>query len=455
MGYLIRKHIGCICIAALTLAVCAPVPAQEPEPVATDADSIVMKSGRRVSCTVRSIDQEGVVRFTGAWVRGDVRADLNGVQRFLFKPTDTRLGKDVVMITNGDIIDGEVVEITAENVTIDSEMFLGEVDIPLRVVERIAFGSAGRYIGMTGLAGGDSRRWQPMKGKWWFADDRIYCLGAGPYSTIALPLKHEGSVTVVLKAVSPAARNVPWVVDLLARNVAEVREAGRVRVHFGLAIARADNRRNPQGRLRVFPKGQKGPCAAEFRVAYDAETQTVSVWVNNIQISKGKTKNIVPAATHILLSARSPGYIEQVRVYAGVVPPGKEETGKGEKDKHVLVMLNGSRGKCTGFTLEDERYMMQVRGEELPLPADRVKHVITAADGRTRPAIRKGDVRVVAGRRRVTLQVTGLKDGRLTGQCEYLGNVRIAREAIERIEAISRIEAVQIAPKADIAEGEE
>jgi len=439
------KQVVRICGVALMLAVCAPVFAQDGRQDAADADTIITKSGRRMHCTVLGIEPKGGVRFTAAWLRGEAWADMNAVRRLMLKRADVPTGRDVMVITNGDIIDGDVLAITAKHVTIDTGI-MGQVKVPMRVVEQIAFGSAGRYIGMTDMAGGDSERWQMIRGAWWFADDRLHCRGLDYRAMIAVPVEHDGSVTVVFRGVSPSSGPVPWGLDMFARNFEEYSSTGCMRADFGMAIARGRFGRGPEGRLFMSPDGQTGPCAGEFRVAYDAKRCIATIWVNDTQVASSSQGNVLHSGTHIVLAARGPGHIGRVRVYPGVVPPGMEITGKGEKDEHVLVMLNGSRAKCPQFNLKDGQYTMRVRDEELPVPADRVTHIVTAGGGRVRPVLRKGSVHAVAGRLRVTLRITGLKDGHLAGHCEYLGDVRIARQALEYVES------VRVAPEAEAPE---
>jgi len=450
------RHTVRICAAALTLAVCVFVSAQEPEPAAiaaTDADTIVTGSGRRVRCTVQSIDEKGAVLFTSAWVRGEARADMKEIQRLLLKATDPRTGKDVVTITNGDSIDGEVLEITDEHVVIDSEI-MDELDIPLRVVERIAFGVEGRYVGNAGFTDGDFKRWEATTGEWWYADDRQHRDGVDHRVVVAVPIDPDGGVSVAFKAVRSSPRNVSWYLDAYKRNKENASEQDCVRITF----RRPGGRRgayDPKmyGRPVFHPDGQGGPRAVEFRVAYDGKSRRASIWLDG----KLTAWRIVRAAdpevsTHILLVLRGPGYIEQVRVIPHATYPEEKKPDAGEKTEHVLVMLNGGRTKCPQFTLEDEQYMLLVRGEEMPVPADRVKHIIMAKEGQTLPAVRKGDVRAVAGCSRVTLRLTDLKEDHLAGHCEYLGDVRIVRKALERIEATCRIEAVPAAPKPEAPE---
>jgi len=470
MKCLAMEHVYRMCIVALTLVVCTPALAlegrrppslhdrrrQQPPPEPGDlfnTDTIVARTGRRMRCTVLSIDKEGGVHFTGPWLRGAACADMKRIRRLLFRRADTHTGRDVVVIANGDLIDGEVVEIADKHVTIESEL-VGDVDVPLGIVERIVLDVAGGAVGWSGLDGGSIGKnfegWKAISGDWSIVDGRLTCRGKTNGATVALPLLHEGSLTVVFKAVSPESPKVPWGLELFADGLEE-----RVRFDFmrrlrslGSRVHNMHSKRNPLGPLIIFPKS-KGPCKGEFRAAYGAQSRLATCWVNNVLVGRDRNRSerIVREGTHILLTADGAGYIESVRVYRGVVPPGKEDDGnKAEKDMHVFVMLNGSRVKCSQFTLEDEQYLLQVRGEEMPVPADRVRQVILAGNGRARPPVRKGDVRVVAGRSRLTLRITGLKDGKLTGQSEYLGDLKIARALIERIEGN-----IPVRPKVKVA----
>jgi len=408
---------------------------------AADIDMLVNVHGERLRCKVLEIEPDGVVRFTASWLRGESRAKLLGLRRLKFKATHAEAGKDIVLITNGDVIDGKVLAVTDEHVQVQSPL-MGTLAIPRPMVRKIIRGSMSRMLSATNFADGELGAWKPVTGRWSVADGFLHCRDMNNQHGIAVPVKQTDSLTVEFKMEGIMPWNMEYQVSLFADGRQRGREGNFVMLSF--------NRQSYWVQYTAPGKGSRHvgsfnytafntlnnnePPKGTIRIAYDLKKKRITTWINGAQVGQQNMPEMPKKGKFIILRTRWGERTQYVHIYPGVVPPPKQDADEGKKDVHVLVMNNDDRVSSPHFTFEGEHFLTEIAGAEFRGPIARIAQIIMPAQSQIRPRRNKGDSRVVTGRGGLTFVITGMNATHLTGRCAYLGDVKIARAALKRIE---------------------
>jgi len=423
--------------------VAATPPASASAPAAkTDAAVITNIHGENLRCKILSIEPDGRVRFTASWLKGESCADLGVLRRIKFKSAGISGGKDVVITVNGDIIEGTLTSLTTDTVTIES-VLMGTLKVPRGVVRRIERSGGSSCLAGKDFSDGDLGAWKACGGTWKVSDGSMHCTQMHQDHGIAMPVQQKGSMTYEFKMSAIMPYNMQYQVFLYADSVKNNgNPQNYIRFRFNrdsFEIRMCDQKRGTeylgQYSHRAMANNRNNePPKGTIRIACDVEKKFITVWINGNQVAKRAMPRVPQAGKFLILRNQYGERTQYVRVYKGVVPPPNKDSGDAEKDTHMMVLSNGDRFRSPTLTLADGKFMVRVAGAEIPILLDLVTYVTMPTGSQVAPRRRKGDTRVRTGRGVVTLQITGLKDGFLTGKSDYLGAVKLAGKAIQRIE---------------------
>jgi len=458
------KRIHCICVAVLAVSVCVPVLAQQP-----DADVIITEAGGLIHCTVQAIGADGSVQVTGPWLKGEARVELAGLRQIMLGSPAGRLDQHRVYITNGDIIEGNVVAVTAKHVKIGSGP-LGAVDIPRSVVERIDLRHADRILFEMDFARDGMGPWKTITGVWKIENGLLACVGRGDGekggAMMVAPFEHEGSVTFEYRYT--AKRGVHRMAQTVMLYADDIDAKGKFReglsITFkgskGLAICRRSaNKEKANSANNIFkewaddyrrkhlpaPTGDaakdrdaysaviNSAVTVTVRVACDLENEKVLLWVDGRQYVNERMMDMPNTGKHILLGdSWVSSQMQYIRVLQGVIPP-PDVRDEGEKESYIFLRKDGTRAISPTFTLKDGQITVGRGVAQYAIALSDVKEIIMPGDGRTQPRHRKGDAWVRTQLGRVSLRITSLTGEHLTGSSDYMGDIRVVRTAIKAI----------------------
>jgi len=447
------KHLVQIFVVALMMVVCVSVQAQEAR---TDADAIVTAGGGLMHCTVQSIDADGGVQVTGPWLKGEARIDMTGLRQIMLGSPAGSLAFHRVYITNGDIVEGNVVAVTAKHVKIGSGP-LGALDIPRSVVERIDRRVGERVLFETDFARDGFGPWKPLTGGWKIENGQLVCGkvdGERGGGLMVAPLEHKGSVTFEYKMHSRGGTpGLHYLVMLYADGVTKkgrtVESLGVTLHGYALEVNRrsADKEKSNTGHTRhegVLDDGSNAgysggrqfpPITFTARVACDLEKKRIVVWINGKKIVEERMFDMPDSGKFIFLGdGRRSCRMMHIRVMQGVLPPPAQHE-PAEKESYVFGMKDGTRGVSPRFILQDGQITAGRADEQYAIALSDVNEIVMPKDGRTQPRSLKGEVWVTTQRGRVSLRITALTGEHLTGSSDYLGEMRIPRTALKGIVA--------------------
>jgi hypothetical protein len=422
-------------------------------PIAATADAksdrITSRSGTNLPCRILSIEPDGSVRFKVDWLKGESSAQMKDLQRITLGGKGGRGGRDVLLILNGDVLEATLKGMTDETVTIESS-FMGRLQLPHGAVRRIECATESSGFAGKDFADGDLGPWKPCNGTWKVTDGRLHAEPIRQDFAIAMPLEQKGSMTYEFKiaAVSASVRYQAILFADSTENNGYAPNSIRVRIYSTSVQVRMYDSTRGSNSMGAFScpniysaSGAAAGAPATIRIACDLEKKFITVWVNGNQIGKRAMPWRPKDGKFLVLRSQYGERTEYVRVYKGVVPPLETGEGQADKDRHLLVLANGDRFRSPTLTLtgpgEGEtvgRFLANVAGTEVPVPQNRVSRLMMPTQSHAPPRRCKGDARVRTGRGVITMQITGLDDEFLTGKSDYLGELKIPREAVRRLD---------------------
>jgi hypothetical protein len=145
----------------------------------------------------------------------------------------------------------------------------------------------------------------------------------------------------------------------------------------------------------------------------------------------------IPDGPNLVITCNRPQKFKLIRLSADVTPPADDGDSTARPERFVVALRNGDRFSAAQVTMQQGEYRVMTGMAELSLPADKVARISTPAEDRHMPRRQQGDARAALGSGAVTLvprQLTGGPGGVLMGQCDYLGEVEINREAMRRLD---------------------
>jgi len=421
----------CVLLAAVALLGSPGFGAEEA--AALPPDVLTLRDGSEVGCTAGVIDARGQVSFGAPFLARPAQTRLADMLRLQLKRTVAeKAGAHIVRLTNGDRFVGDLVEMTEDEVILDSALF-GELEIPRQFVYSISRRSHNPVLVASDFATGSMDGWKKMSGRWTLTRDGLYGTADAVrgVNIIERKVEHEGAVTLVLqldgsnqKEPKRFSVTVEMLTSLTVGMLPE-RVNGNLRLP-GLAGWR---RRDVTGACDSFKEGK-----GELRIAYDPNAEThLQVWVNGKAIKFMKDMESAPLKGQtVRIRTYSSIILRSVQMYAGVVEPGVDNM-KPAEDVDVVVMVNRDAIRVKESFVEDGRATLHTADGEYKLDMAKIAHIVMRSAGRKALPERAGDVRVQFESSRVTLKLGQLTAEHFTGRAESVGDVRVQRAAVAGI----------------------
>lgn len=406
------------------------------------SDRLETIDGDKTACTVIGIDGEGRLQFSTPWLMQPALANVKRLSYIKFGKRGSEQGSGMILtITNGDQVAGQLVGSTEEHFIVESPI-AGSLQVPRRVVESIRRMDQSDLLLDTDFSDGELGPWKAVDGNWKVDDGAMVCSSAFDRRTgirqksIAAQVPQKGSITIEAKMESPLGWQTYYQVDFFADQT-QINNTGHsmgVQIQNGYMYAwlRTANRGQDRiGNGNFNMNNQVGEGVV--RIAFDAENSELFIWMDEQQIGKFKVNNPPKTGKFVCIRTMYGERTDYVRIYPGVVPPGKSEQ-RGNEDADVVVMGNGDRFSATDLAVRGKELVANVGGMDLPFPMDKMQQVIMRTKDRELPRRNKGDVRVSTPYARLTLQLAEMTSEAIIGRSGYLGDLTIDRSVLRRMD---------------------
>jgi len=400
-------------------------------------DALVDRTGRTIPCRVLETDATGGVQMAANWIVGQASVRSAALQRIRLHCAAPKESAAMVSLTNGDVVEGKLTEITDEDVTLEA-VGIGETDIPRSIVTTIG-NPGGRKLPLdTNFSSGKLGPWKVLEGACHVVDGRLTPLHGrtGDYA-ICTELEQSGPMTFEIKMRQhPLMRGqdvefqiVPFARGMEIVPIATRSDSSAPAISFSTYTATM-HMFWIQGNRMVRYYGMKGKFGLDIRLAYIPQKDIMRAWVNGKQLEDFKTPGAERIGTHLIIRALLGEEIEYVRVHPGIVPPSSTPAAK---DADLIILANGDRFPTTDTVMADGTITAMLEGNEMRFAPDKLGILILRTNGRKaiKPVPRA--VQVLTPRGSLTMTVERLTKEHLIGKSSYLGDVRISRSALTGI----------------------
>lgn len=406
------------------------------EPPAADGHTHSMTTidGATTRCTVKSIEPDGRIRITAPWLAEEAFARTSSLDQITFPGTSSETGGHCVFIVNGDAIVGRLSGIGADAVTLESDL-MGTVRIPRRVITHITCSGAGGMLLDTDFTTGMMGPWKPVKGKWAVVDGRLVCQSGGGDSRIAARIDQEGPVTFEMHVAADINRR-GYAIVMFAESTREFGGERSLVAHFqyGRFLAMSVS---PDGGQDDFAHSSSREMARgterRIRLAYDPAKATLSVWINKKKLDDYTVPNPPKAGKYLILQGERDMRIRYIRMQPGTGSP-EADPDEGSAAGDLILLANGDKFTASAMSLADGTIVARVASGELRFPAEHLRRLTMATGDKEHPRRNRGDVVARTMKGSVTLQLQQLTDDHLVGTSDYMGPVKIRRDALRRIQ---------------------
>ena len=341
-------------------------------------------------------------------------------------------GADVVVLSNGDTVAGQIVAITPEAVVIESEP-TGPLKISRKIVTEVAFA---RRIGMSlesQFAQGRMEPWTPVGPGWALANGALQCSTYGGSSCLVAPFKQDGPVTMVVEVQGIGGRYINCELVLCAdtKNPPYGRNSviGRFYSSYLYVMCCRNGSTSSVTNRHIGLR----TCAGTLRLAYDPTSGKAHAWLDTRDLGEYRIPNHPTKGSFVMLVSRQPCRIKRIKVIRGIVPPRTQAGATKKADSHVVLFVNQDRVAAKEVLMAAGKVQIKSSFGDLACPAERVSSIVFRPDGIEKPRRRKGDVWVETTAGRLTMQFERLTAEFLFGKAPHLGEVKVRRNALKGI----------------------
>jgi len=397
-----------------------------------EGDVVTTVRGDRIVGDVLTIESGGELHLTAPHFKGEIVLLAAALRRVDLRPKDTPRGDDEVLLSNGDHILGELAAITPDAVVIESDA-TGPVKISRKIIRQINFSRTNKVSLESHFDQGRLEPWK-MKGSGWsIANGALQCLSYGSSQTVFAPFQQGEAVTMEAKVQAIGGRYINCEMVLFS----DTKDApyGRNSVVARYYSSQFYLMRTQNGGTNSIANRHIGSVLrqATVRFAYDPETGKAHAWLNSNSLGEYAVPNKLATGKFVLFNSRYPCRITTLRVLRGVVPPSASEK-KEETDTHVVRFANKDRVAAGDMALADGMLALETTFGKISAQVGKVQAIHFRSKGVEKPRRRKGDVHVETAASRLTIEFKQLTPEFLIGTSSYLGEVKVRRACLKRIQ---------------------
>jgi len=406
-------------------------------------DLVVLEGKRPLPCRVAGIGKDGNILLRGAPFVGDVRVPLQGAASITLKRSADEKGADVVMLSNGNYLIGDVKDISTESVTLVSST-LGTIELPRASVVQVRFGRKSDARSLhSDFALGLMAPWKPLSGDWHVVDGWLKCADKSDQD-IAAPLEQDGPTTYDFKlnfAMSHVlGATFTLFADSTARSPRTEHRRGKTSITVSFAGAfipvsqMTKHGPRPTGSGRT-PNALQRRSVIDIRIAYDPGDGRLHVWGNGELLVKHKLSNPTKTGKFVILRYNYRRKIRTLSAVPGFHIPEKTVPVEGPTTQDTVALRLGvtplANATCSGdVRLTDGEVLIGTAQGEAKYAAKDVAHITFREKDRHTPEPAAQDAVVMQHRSRITVVPATMDATTLTGRSPTLGEVKLNRATI-------------------------
>jgi len=425
-------------------------------PVAQYSDSLVLQADMpALPCRISGIGKDGNILLRAAAFKGDVRIPVQKTVAITLKRSANEKGGDIVVLSNGDYLVGEVRGIADKSVTLAGSS-IGTVKIPRSSVVQVRFGqkSSGHML-HTDFAHGYFAPWKPMSGTWSLNGGALTCSDERPQH-IAAPLEQNGPLTYDLRLeIDPQSNKRPDVsLTLFADNTAPPPSTAGPLLPLGsnnitislwgyrVYICQIANGKKTHFDVEIIPRDLwntiKDKRLVHLRVAHRPRDGRLHIWINGELILKDKLSGTTKAGKLVLLACDRRQKIRMLSVMHGFHIPNTAVRVEGLTTQDTVALRPGATAakgamRPGNVRLTDGMVLIRTARGDRKYAVKDVDRITFREKDRHIPKPTAQDAVVTLHRSRITVVPAMMDATLLTGHNPILGNTKIKRAAIEHI----------------------
>ncbi len=413
-------------------------------PVAGSLETVRTLRGSELTGRVVSIDAEGALVLADPLLEftGQVAAPVRTLELVrLAAATQPEAGPDTVTITNGDCLLGRIVSMDADSVVMDTPS-AGQVTIQRRVVAQAAFQGKGGGLALNSdFESGRMDPWKAVQGDWKIVRGRITCSARGDFQALSVRADQQDEPVTVEVAVEGNSMDEPsLIVSVFCDDPEQRMPFGRNSVwvsfdadddEFSSGTSQNGNQRPLDRQYKDFDKQ-----TMTAKLTYDPKTGRLRYWADGQLMGDVVCKDKPAEGKYITVGSYYPCSISSIRVSGGVL--AAEEGGQADsalaKDAHLIQFNNKDRLTVKQVTLADSAFTLTTAAVgEVKCEAEKIFGIVFNATGQQPPRRQANDVIVQTSASRLTFQLKSMDGQWLVGHSDYIGDVKVRRDAVKSV----------------------
>jgi len=393
-------------------------------------DCLFLASGDRISGQVDKITPDGMVQIANPLFRKPLRLRFEAVLRIVFSPKERVMdGRDSVILLNGGRVRGDLQEITASSVLVQTKS-MGAVSIKRSIVAAVDLQADKNVVFETDFSTASAEPWDRRVGKWEVRNGKYHCLT--PLSFVSAEVEQEGPMTAewTVSALGPEASSslLFFVEDTAAgvwgQNAIYVQPLGN---HVQVYQVRNGTTHPIMNKSfgRLLPR-------ATFRAAYDPDSGRLRLWVNDMDLGQCRLSPLIKKGGFVHLYCRNPSVYESVRIVRGARGIADDERAEETTDLFIMINKDKLSGTLEGF--RDGVATIQTPYGKLDIQKDKLQRIVFCKQGRQVPRRRDGDsIVVLHGGSLLSAKIKSMDEQGIEANADSMGNVKILRNAVRML----------------------
>ena len=398
---------------------------------AGQGDTVTTTAGDRVVGKVLTIEPDGRLRLTSPQFDGEIVFKAKALDLVELVPEEKSDGPDRVALSNDDVIVGDIVAITPKDVVIESKA-TGPIRISRKIIASIAFSQSNPTMLDSRFEKGDLKPWQ-NRGAWTVANGAAQHMTHGR-QTLFAKFDQDEAVTMEVKVQAMMQRYVNCELVLFADTSDGAYGRNSVSARFYSSNYYVMYTQDGQNHNVINRSMGRVVQQATLRFAYDPETSKARLWMDNNDLGEYAIPSKLVKGKYVFFNSQYPCRVTRIRVISGVVGPTNEEERKKTTETHVVRFVNKDRVAAGELALTDGTLALKTEFGDISSDVKRVASIAFRTEGLEKPRRRKHDVRVQTASSRLTLEFDRLTPEHLVGKSYYLGEVKISRACLKKIQ---------------------
>jgi len=394
-------------------------------------DAVTTVAGDRILGQVLTIEADGRLRLSSPQFDGELVVKPKAIAVVELTPKEESDGPDRIALSNGDMLVGDVVAITPEHVVVESKA-TGPIRISRKIINSITFAQTSPTMLASQFDKGKFEPWE-KRGSWTIANGAAQHMTHGR-QTLFAKFEQEEAVTMEVKIQAMMHRYVNCELVLFADTNDGAYGRNSVVARFYSSNYYVMSIQNGNNHNIINRSMGRVLQQATVRFAYDPETSKTRLWLNGNDLGTYAVPNKLSQGKFVMFSSQYPCRVEYIRVIGGMVGPARDGDGKKETKAHVVRFVNRDRVAAADLGLADGTLALKTEFGEISSDVQRVASIAFRTEDLEKPRRRKRDVRVRTASSRLTLEFDRLTPEHLIGKSYYLGDVKINRACLKKIE---------------------